>query len=241
MKPQDLVQLLNEYFDEMLKIVTHYEGTLDKFIKDAIMAIYGAPRTVEGHGLKAVHAALDMRDRLDQLRPKWLAEGKPEIKVGMGIATDAVIVGNVGSSERLNYTAMGDGVNLASRLEGTAKVYGVPIVLSENTWLQAREGVLTRELDLLRVVGKKQPVRIFEAVERMGKATDAVRTVVDQFHFGLSLYRQQRWDDAAKHFQFVLSVKADDGPARLFLDRCARFKAHPPGPGWDTVADMQSK
>lgn len=241
MAPEDLVLLLNEYFDEMVKILDRHEGTLDKFIGDAIMAVYGAPRKVENHGLKCVLASLEMNQKMTELRPKWASEGKPEMRIRMGIATDNVIVGNVGSSARIQYTAIGDGVNLAARLESLGKVYGVNILMEENTWNQAKEKVLARELDLVTVKGKTEPRRIFEAMCLMESATTQDKTIVEQFHYGLGLYRQQKWDDAIKHFEYILKIKPDDRPAAEFNERCAKFKSSPPSADWDGVLKMLTK
>ena len=165
--PEALVGLLNEYFTAMTDIVFKYEGYLDKYIGDAIMAVYGAPVEQEDHALKACLTAIEMMEMLRYLQKKWESEGLPRIDIGIGINTGKMIVGNMGSKRRFNYTAVGDNVNLASRLEGLTKDYGVPIVISETVYEKVKGELQCRELGSVKVKGKEIPTKIYELI---GKA-----------------------------------------------------------------------
>ena len=163
--PEELVEHLNVYLQAMTELVFQYNGTLDKYVGDEIMAFWGAPVEMEDHALNACKCALDQMDTLRKMNEKWRAEGKPELNIGIGINTGDMVVGNMGSSSRMDYTLMGDNVNLGARLEGTNKVYATEIIISENTYEHVRDNVIVRELDLIRVKGKEQPVKIFELLD----------------------------------------------------------------------------
>ena len=163
--PEALVDHLNEYLQEMTDIVISYNGTLDKYVGDEIMAFWGAPIPQEDHALRACKAAVEMMIKLHELNAKWLESGKPELDIGIGLNTGDMVVGNMGSSSRMDYTLMGDNVNLGARLEGTNKVYKTNIIISEYTYEQVKEDILARELDLIRVKGKELPVKIYELID----------------------------------------------------------------------------
>jgi adenylate cyclase len=167
LNPSELVSLLNEYLTAMTKIVFRYEGTLDKYIGDAIMAIYGAPQDQEDHSLRACMTALDMIRALYKLRLDWEKKNMPPINIGIGLNTGAMSVGNMGSQVRFDYTVMGDNVNLASRLEGTNKQYGTNIIISEFTYERVKEDVICRQIDVVRVKGKKHPVKIYQLLANL--------------------------------------------------------------------------
>lgn len=241
MESQDLVEFLNEYLTAMTDIVMAYHGTLDKYMGDAIMAIYGAPIEQENHVERACESALDMIARLRELQPKWQERGKPVIDIGIGINSGLMTVGNMGSEKRFDFTVMGDHVNLASRLEGTNKQYGTNIIVSQYTYQEVKEKFVTRELDLARVKGKKEPVRIYELLGRMGEVGPDMFTWIDRFHQGIEDYRQQRWTQAIEHFNRVLNLHADDAPARLYIQRCQAYQQTPPPANWDGVYTMTTK
>ncbi len=165
MTPEELVSHLNEYLSEMTKIVIDTGGTLDKYVGDEIMAFYGAPVEYPDHAYKACKAAVIMMDRLHELQEKWKKEGKPPLNIGIGINTGEMVVGNMGSEARMDYTVMGDAVNLGARLEGTNKMYGTNIIISEFTYEHVKDKVIVRELDFIRVKGKLKPVRIYELLD----------------------------------------------------------------------------
>ncbi len=238
--PEALVRLLNEYLTEMTQVIFRHEGTLDKYMGDAIMAIYGAPIFKEDHPARACLSALEMLEVMKKLKGKWDAMGLPPLDIGIGINTGEMVVGNMGSEKRFDYTVMGDHVNLASRLEGLNKQYGTRIILSEFTLREAGEGFLCRELDLVRVKGKRKPVRIYEllGLRPQGKGGDA--SWIEVFEGALSLYRERRWEEAEVGFREVLRRRPNDGPSKLFLKRCEILKASPP-PSWEGIFDWEVK
>ena len=238
--PEELVQLLNEYLTAMTDIVFKYDGLLDKYIGDAIMAVFGAPLDQPDHASRACRTAIEMMTELQRLRKKWAAEGRPDVNIGVGINTGDMVVGNMGSQMRFDYTVMGDSVNLASRLEGTNKEYGTNIIISEFTHEQIKDEFFCRELDAVQVKGKKLPVRIFEL---FGDRKDAGQwqEFVGRFETGLADYRAGRWDGAIAAFRGVLEVRPEDYPARLYIERCEALKEHPPEGAWDGVFTMKTK
>lgn len=241
LSPEDLVHLLNIYLTEMSDLIHKYEGTIDKFEGDAIIAFYGAPVSYPDHATRACLVCLEMQQRLVELREEWRNEGKPELKVRMGLNTGPMVVGNMGSKKRFDYTIMGDAVNLAARLEGANKEYGTCIMLTDATYQAAKQDIEVRELDLLRVVGKKEPVGVYELLSRKGELDAAKAKVVTLFHEGLERYRTQHWDDAISAFEQVLSIDPMDGPAKTYLERCKLFKEDPPPADWDGVFIMKTK
>jgi len=251
--PKQLVDLLNEYLTAMTDIILKYDGTIDKYEGDAIIAFWGAPIINPDHGLKACMAALEMQEKLAAMRKEWKKQGKDELYVRMGINTGLMVVGNMGSTARMDYTMMGDHVNLASRLEGVNKVYGTNIMISNFTYEDIKEQLAVRELDRIQVVGKNEPVSIYELINKKGQISDAEKKVYDLFAHALAAYRERDWVKAEELFQGVLALKPDDAPAKTFLDRCEQFqfvnkngrrksdKETLPGPGWDGVYKMTSK
>ena len=182
--PEVLVQLLNEYFNAMTQAVVAEDGLVDKYIGDAIMAVYGAPLPMPDHAYHACHTALRMLDALQALQPCWQARGFPAIHIGIGINSGTMIVGNMGSDLRFSYTVMGDEVNLGARLEGVTKEYGASIIISEATWEFIKDRLATRELDIIRVKGKDQPTRIFEVLSVLPLAPPQAK-LVQRFAEGL--------------------------------------------------------
>ena len=248
LSPQALVKLLNEYLSPMTDIVFAKRGTLDKYIGDAVMAFFGAPIQTELHAANGCDAALEMMSTLARLREQWRIEDPdvPDVDIGIGLNSGPMVVGNMGSAQRFNYTVMGDNVNLSSRLEGLNKEYGTHILISEQTLVAARKGLkdekayVVRELDSVRVKGKKEPVRLFELRSR-GPASTEDLPLLEGYAEGLKLYRARRFSEARLQFESLLERYRGDGPSTLFLGRCDDMAANPPGENWDGVFKMEHK
>ncbi|KPK90204.1 MAG: hypothetical protein AMJ94_10025 [Deltaproteobacteria bacterium SM23_61] len=241
MTPEGLVRFLNEYLTTMTDIVFKYDGLLDKYMGDAIMAIWGAPLDQPDHVKRACLAALEMVEELHRLQKKWSAEGMPFLNVGIGVNAGPMVVGNMGSDRRFDYTVMGDSVNLGSRLEGLNKTYGTNIIVSEMTFDKVKGEFLARELDLVRVKGKDQPVKIYELLSPVKTASAHQQTLAGGFQDALAEYRKRNWDRAREGFQAVLSKFTHDGPAKLYLERCDALSKNPPPVDWDGVYTMTTK
>ncbi|MCP4107266.1 MAG: CHASE2 domain-containing protein [Desulfobacteraceae bacterium] len=239
--PKELVELLNEFLTEMTDIILKYEGTVDKFEGDAIIAFFGAPNDLDNQAEAACMACIDMQKRLAELREKWIALKKPALKMRIGLCTGAAIIGNMGSKSRMDYTMMGDTVNTAARLEGVNKVYGTYVMVSETTFSATFGRIAARELDSINVVGKKEPVKIYELLGYSHEVDDDVKNMTDQYVIGLYAYKAQDWDKAIKFFKKALDIAPDDGPSKTMLQRCDEFKLNPPGKGWDGSFSMKSK
>ncbi len=240
--PHVLLQVLNQYLTPMTDIiVSGHQGTLDKYMGDAIMAFWGAPRAQPDHALRACRAALAMLEELDRLREGWRRDGLPDIDIGIGLNTGPMSVGFVGSQDRFyNYTVLGDAVNLASRLEGANKEYGTRIIIGRETWAQVAEQVVVRQLDLVRVKGKREPVAIYELMG-LAPAPAALAPFLEAFAWGLSAFQAQRWDEAADRFREADRLRGGDACSRMYLSRCEAMRRAPPGPGWDGVFEMKTK
>jgi adenylate cyclase len=244
---QELALFLNQYLSDMTSIVFKNNGTLDKYIGDAVMAFWGAPFEEPGHATKACNAALEMMKRVRELQKVWEAEGKPKLEIGIGLNTGVASVGRMGSSLRRGYTALGDAVNLSSRLEGSNKDYGTHIIVNETTYEGAKDdGFVFRELDLIRVKGKLQPVTIYQLMGRQadlaadGRAEE-VRLQVEQFANALELFRKRKWDAAQRAFQEFLDRWPGDGPSRVYWKRCQEYLFDEPSANWDGVFVMTHK
>ena len=244
---QELALFLNQYLSDMTSLVFDQHGTLDKYIGDAVMAFWGAPFEEPGHAAKACKAALKMMDRVRELQKKWQAEGKPHLDIGIGLNTGMASVGNMGSALRYGYTALGDAVNLSSRLEGLNKDYGTHIIVNESTYEAAKEsGFVFRELDLIRVQGKLQPVAIWELIGSVGAHTvygtpEEARSRVELFERARVLYGERRWKAAQEAFQEILDKWPDDGPSRAYWKRCQEYLFEEPPSAWDGVLTMTHK
>src|SRR5580692_566188 len=238
--PDQLVHLLNEYFEQMTEILFATDGTLDKFIGDAIMAFWGWPSPQEDHASRSCACALRMAGGLAKLNAKWQAGGRPPIAIGIGLNTGPVNVGNMGSARRLSWTVMGDNVNLASRLEGITKQYHVQIVISEATYRQVSSQFVCRELDKIRVKGKNLPVNIYELID-VAAEKSKYEKLLEQFDRAMAAYRSQNWREAAALFTDVLLKYPDDGPSQVFLERAMEFSESAPEGEWDGVYVMKTK
>ena len=237
MSPTELVSFLNEYLDEMTDIILKHNGTLDKYEGDAIMAFWNAPVAQHDPALNACLAALENQQKLATLRNKWANEGKPEIHIRIGLNTGDAVVGNVGSEDRFDYTAMGDNVNLGSRLEGVNKFYGTEILISEDTYKEVADHLVCREVDLIRVKGKQEPVRIFELQGKKGEVDEPTLNNNETFTKALTLYRAKNFDEAKKTFESL----AEDPVAKVFVERCNEFITTPPANDWNGVWVFEKK
>ncbi len=239
--PPQLVALLNEYLSEMTDIILSYGGTVDKYEGDAIMAFYGAPHHMDDHALKACLASIDMKKRLKEMQEEWASRGENPLSARMGMNTGDAVVGNMGSKTRMDYTAMGDSVNLASRLEGANKHYSTNAMISESTYDRARDFLEVRKLDRIRVVGKSEPVTIYELLGRKGNLPDRMYEMLDIYTQGLDNFANREWKRARSLFKQALKVIPDDGPSQTYVERCGEFMRKPPSRNWDGVYRMKSK
>ncbi|MBF0545957.1 MAG: GAF domain-containing protein [Candidatus Riflebacteria bacterium] len=240
--PDEIVSMLNEYFTQMVDAIFKFDGVLDKFIGDAIMAVFGAPVPFPDHALKAVQAALAMKDALFCLNDERKALGKFPIQIGIGISTGEVLCGNIGSNKRMEYTSIGDGVNLSSRLESATKLYRAMTLLSEFTFEQVKEHVFTRELDFIRVKGKQRPVRIYQLLgEADCRLEDNQMFTIENFKEGHRLFFQRDFKDALKKFEKALNFDPNDLPSTLYQNRCLACIEKPPPELWDGVYDLKEK
>ncbi|HSY30552.1 MAG TPA: adenylate/guanylate cyclase domain-containing protein [Verrucomicrobiae bacterium] len=244
---QDLALLLNQYLSDMTGLVFENQGTLDKYIGDAVMAFWGAPFEVDDHAISACNSALKMMRRVREMQRQWKAQGKPQLDIGIGLNSGVASVGNMGSALRYGYTALGDTVNLSSRLEGLNKDYGTHIIVNETTYAATRDAKFVhRELDLIRVKGKTHPVMIYELIGWAGEETlygsiADVESRLEQFARGRTLYRARRWEEAQYVFQVMIDKWPDDGPARTYWKRCQEYLFDEPPLGWDGVFTMTHK
>jgi adenylate cyclase len=236
----ELTAMMNNYLTEMTQTIQTDRGTIDKYIGDAIMAFWGAPLKDEKHAEHALTSALAMQKRIAEMGPEYLKRGWPKLEIGVGLNCGVMNVGDMGSSFRRAYTVMGDAVNLASRLEGLTKEYGVGILVSENI-VKAVPNVVYRELDRVRVKGKLEPIGIYEPAGKVGEVGNAMLDDIDRFHRALEHYRAQRWDEAEN----ALVALARGDPQRMmyqkFLERVNDLRMKPPGKNWDGVFTFSTK
>lgn len=236
--PEKVVSILNEYLTPMTDIVFKNDGLLNKYMGDAIMAIFGAPIYTDKHALQACNTALEMLEELNRLNKKWSQEKKPNLGIGIGINTGLMHVGNMGSNVLFDYTVIGDSVNLASRLEGINKIYGTSVIISEDTFNVVKENFICRELDFVRVKGKAKPVRIYELITRLvSEKPEWIMT----YESGLQLYRQGKFTEALEIFRKVLKIKGSDQPSQLFIERCHLLIESGTPEKWDGVFDITQK
>jgi len=238
--PEELVHLLNEYLTEMTTIITKNQGLVDKYMGDAIMAFWGAPMDHPIHAEIACSSSLEMIEKLRELQVKWKKEGIPSFDIGIGLNTGEAIIGNMGSKNRFDFTAMGDNVNIASRMESLNKMYGTNIIITEHTYKIVKDKFETRKLDAVRVKGKKKPILIYELLSIKGNLDKKQLDFVQKCEEGLDLYFMKKWKPATKLFQDALKIK-DDAVCHLFINRCNEFVKNPPPNDWDGIWEMQSK
>jgi adenylate cyclase len=239
--PETLVSLLNDHMTEMTAIVFRHDGVLAHYAGDGLEAFWNAPMAQPDHARRACEAALDMVTALDALRPRFAEEGWAALDMGIGINTGTTIVGNLGSRDRLAYTAVGDAVNVASRLEGLSKEYGVRIVIGELTRRAAGEAFEYRSLDLVAVKGRAEPVQVHELVARAGALLPERRELLARYEHGVALYRARRWAEATALFDALAAAAPDDGPIALYRRRARALLEDPPGADWDGVWVARTK
>ena len=237
LSPEDLVNLLNAYLSRMTEIILSSGGTLDKYEGDAIIAFWNAPLDQPDHALRACRAALACQKKLQELTPDFKEQFGHELAMRIGLNSGPAVVGNMGSSRRFDYTAMGDTVNLASRLEGACKQYKVPILVGEGTFEKIKEDILCLEVDMIRVVGKKNPVRIFEIIGEKGDASSSTLEKIRSYEQALEAYRNRQWEKALDLFRKI----EDDVLAQLYVSRCLSLKEMRSLEGWDGVYDLKVK
>jgi adenylate cyclase len=241
--PEDLVSLLNKYLSAMSDVILAEKGTIDKYEGDAIIAFFGAPLELADHALRACVSAITMR-KLEIELNKTIMEQKlspSPLLTRIGVNTGDMVAGNMGTANKMNYTIMGNAVNLAARLEGVNKQYGTWILASENTVRETGDALLYRKLDRVRVVGINEPVRLCELVDMADQADDKQKKLVTVFHEALDYFEKRDWAQAEKGFQEALSIAPDDGPSGIYIDRCKQFINTPPKDSWDGVYNLTSK
>jgi adenylate cyclase len=242
LSPKELVTFLNDYFSLASDLILKHEGMLDKYIGDAIMAIFGAPVTHADHARQACLAALEIQNILQAYRQRpERPEGEPDFVTRVGLHTGSMIVGNIGSRNHLDYTAIGDTVNLASRLEGVNKYFGTHIILSQTTREAAGDDIAARPLDFIRVKGKKEPIRIYELVGQRPQLSQEQLDTVEMFSSALATYRSREFVQARRRFEEILRLNAEDVAAQVYIRRCRELEEQPPAEDWDGVYTMTSK
>lgn len=237
--PQEVVARLNEYLGEMVQIIESFDGTVDKFIGDGIMAYWGAPLEQPDHAELAIACIRAMKQKMKELRVKWEKEGVEPFYIRGGLQSGDVVAGNVGcEGKKMEYTVIGDTVNQAARLEGTAKYYEVTFLVGENTYEKTATTSRYRELDRIRVVGKQNPVRIYELSGFTAGMDDAA---IDDFNAALTLYRERKWQEARACFEALLARVPNDKPCKIYVERCDFFMKNPPPENWDGVFNRREK
>lgn len=237
--PQEVVSRLNGYLGAMVQVIERHDGTIDKFIGDGIMAYWGAPLTQPDHAKLAIDCVKAISVRMQELRAQWQAEGLEPFSIRGGLQSGEVVAGNVGlAGKKMEYTVIGDTVNQAARLEGTAKYYGVAFLVGEDTYRRTREICRYREVDKIRVVGKQLPVTIYEPLEGISLLDAAT---AGHFETALALYRMRKWAEALVAFNAVLNIAPEDKPSKIYVDRCGYFMQSPPAADWDGVFNRAEK
>lgn len=241
LSPENLVTLLNEYFEVMTSIIMNNKGTLDKYEGDAIMAFWNAPVDVKEHAYFACLSAIQGRQALAALHEKWTKEGKPLIDYRVGLNSGLAIIGNVGSKDRFNYTAMGDNINLGSRLEAINKQYGTHACVSEFTYEKVKDQFEFRQLDKIKVKGKDIPITIYELIGLKNSLSETAISLVRKFEEGLNLYQQKDFVNAKACFTNCLQIYSEDKPSQVFIDRCEHFISNPPDSTFNGVWVYETK
>jgi adenylate cyclase len=236
--PEELVESLNTYFNVMVGVIMEHKGIIDKFMGDAIMALFGAPVQYGDDPSQAVKTSLEMMHELEGFNKKQKRLGRRPWEIGIGLNTGNVVVGNIGSEQKLEYTCIGDAVNLASRMEGLTKMYGIPIIISEHTLSQAGTDNKTRELDKVRVKGKEQGVKVYELYD---ETANGVAEGYDIFREALKIYQSRDFEGALKLFTECKNVLENDKPTSIYIDRCRQYIQFPPPEDWDGVFIAKSK
>jgi adenylate cyclase len=232
--PEGTVKLLNEYFTIMVECINDQGGMLDKFIGDAIMAGFGVPLRHEDDEDRAVKAAISMMTKLAEWNRERAKREMPPVHMGVGLNTDTVLSGNIGSPRRMDYTMIGDGVNLAARLESACKQYGASILLSEFTQKKLKGTYRMRDIDLVVVKGKTKPVRIYELLDFHDEESfPNLMTMLVTFREGIAAYRGRRWDEARHAFEECVALNPQDKLPAIYMNRCLQMSHTPPPDDWD--------
>jgi adenylate cyclase len=236
MNPNQLMIYMCEYYEEMTKIIAEQGGTIDKYIGDSMMAFWGAPLPELFPSQKAARSALQCQHRLQLLNARWVAQGRQPLITRIGLHLGDAVVGNLGSSERLNYTALGDTINIASRLEKLNKIYGTKIIVSEKIYHLLKDQFIMRMIDCVMVRGKMNSTHIYELLgESLKEVSYDVKKYREYFEEGFLAYKLQHWDASIKHFSECLKIYPNDTIAPLFIKRCQDFRINPPPRGWDGI------
>jgi adenylate cyclase len=240
--PHEMIELLSEYYTRMTEQVFSYQGMLKEYVGDELMAIFGAPIEQLDHAERACATALAMREHRRMLSEEWAKVGRPPLIARTGINSGLMLVGNLGSKYRFAYGALGDHVNLGSRLEGLNKAYGTQILIGENTARLVEKAFLLREIDMVQVVGRGQAVRIYELLARTGTSLPTEQEkAFSLYAAGLEAYRERRWGEALELFKESLTLWSGDGPSRTMVDRCQIYQTTPPSEEWGGVFEATHK
>jgi adenylate cyclase len=239
MPPEDLMLHISEYFDEMTQIIMHNSGTIDKYIGDAIMAIWGAPTADDDQVFHACCAAIECQEKSNSLNEKWISLNKPAFLTRIGINCGDAVVGNMGSQDRMSYTAIGDNVNLAARLEGINKIYHTKIIVSECVASQMQNHFCFRILDNVAVKGRIEGIKIYELAGYLN-SDENIRIYCSQSQDAFDAYTNQNWDEAIRLYS-QFNQDFDDHTARIMIERCAEFKKNPPTSNWNGLTHLTEK
>ena len=240
--PSEMIDILSDYYGIMTEQIFIYQGTLKEYVGDEIMAFFGAPLEQTDHAQLACRAAIAMREQRQALRAEWAKIGRPLLTARTGINSGPMLVGNLGSRYRFAYGVLGDQVNLGSRLEGLNKIYGTEILIGENTANLVKDDFILREVDSVRVVGRKQCVRVFELVARSSAALPKEQEqAFKDYADGYAAYCEQHWDEALGLFDSSLEIWPEDGPSKTMAERCRIYRESPPPEGWDCVYEPETK
>ncbi len=240
LEPEALVEVLHNFLNPMSEIIVRHEGTIDKYIGDAIMALFGAPLPLPDHAARACRTALDMTATLKRLDREWEAHGRPRLRIGVGLNSGVAAVGNMGSDRLFDYTAIGDNVNLASRLEGLNKYYETSILISAHTAQALQGAFILQEIDLVQVKGKKQPLAIYELLGE-GAPDPPLAEFLQAYHEGIALFRQRAWQESAKAFAAAAHLHPKNCHVLRYVKLLEDFEKTPPGPDWQGVTVMEKK
>ena len=242
MTPRNTVSMLNEFFTEMVEVIFTRGGMLDKYIGDGLMAIFGAPVTGSADADNALYVANEMIRALGAFNQRRVQRGFEPIEIGIGLATGEVLAGSVGASKRMEYTAIGNNVNLAARLESATKYYGTPVLLAATTVDELKSPAALRRLDLIQAKGITQPTWVYESLGHHTAASfPKLVPVVKAYEAGVDCYQRREWTGSLGHFSAALEMAPEDRPSRIFYDRCRYFQTSPPDDEWDGVWIMQEK
>ena len=241
LSPEMLSEYMAEYFEGMTRIILKHNGTVDKYIGDAIMAFWGAPSDLEDHAYQACLAAMECRQFLIEMNSNFKKAGKPELFTRFGINSGDVIVGNFGYQERFNYTVIGDNVNLASRLEGINKLYGTTIIVSESTFQMIRDRIACRKIDIVAVKGKDIGIPIYEIISAIGTLPSEQKAFLYLFNNGMDLYLNKKWQQAMMSIVRAQQLCPHDVPSGIIINRCREFIKNPPPPDWQGTFVLREK